>query len=366
MTFTSGGITMRCVTGFVLLLLVSVLGVASPARAATTEASLLAAALITEAAGRIDDTLADVEQSAKALGAAYRDLNRTTPTPTPEERGRFLQSYAVKDGTVAFRDQEGTCGPDPQAQAPCPTLLYYDGENFTDETFRQLGVMSHLAPAMAAAHDAFPFSWVYLTTPNQNFCIYPYLPLAAAVNNYKPTEKDFYTIADFAGKTCGWQSPYLDLAGAGMMVTVSCPVYDAEKLLGVLSRDVTLSQLSNRVMADLVAIPGARAMLMNRRGKAIAASRPDVAKFIDAANAKAGDAVVYFRADRGLAALGVEKGQDSPDDEADLAGEEVVARAETGQGWPMAFTQGKNMVLAARIKTTGWYLVLLLPQKGAR
>ncbi|MHC1712606.1 MAG: histidine kinase [Solidesulfovibrio sp.] len=359
---------MRCVTGFFLAMLLSALAVVSPAPALgkTTEATALSAALIAEAAGRIDDTLADVERSAKALGAVYRDLNRTTPLPTPEERGRFLQSYAVKDGTVAFRDQEGLCGPDPQAKAPCPSLFYYDGENFTDETFRQLSVMSHFAPAMAAAHDAFPFSWVYLTTPGQNFCIYPSLPLAEAVHNYKPTEKDFYTIADFAGKTCGWLSPYFDLAGAGMMVTVSCPVYDAEKLLGVVSRDVTLAQLSARVMTDLAAIPGARAMLMNRRGKAIAASDPKVAAFIDTQNAAAGDAVVYFRADRGLAALGVEKGQDSPDDEANLAGEEVVSRAETKQGWPMHFIQGKNTVLAARLNTTGWFLVLLIPQKGGR
>jgi hypothetical protein len=357
-------------SGFVLGMLLAAFGAGQPALAAqaakTAEAPPLAAALITEMAGRIDDMLGAVEQSARALGATYRDLSRATPPVTPEERGHWLQSYAVKDGTVAFRDPDGSCGPDPQAQAPCPAFFYYDGENFTDETFRQLSVMSRLAPAMAAAHDAFPFSWVYLTTPGQNFCIYPFLRIAEAVANAKPTEKEFYTIADFAGKACGWQSPYLDLAGAGMMVTVSCPVYDGDALLGVLSRDVTMAQLSRRVMADLGAVPGTRAMLMNRRGKAIAASDPKVAAAIVAANTKAGDAVVYFRADRGLTALGLEKGQDSPDDEANNAAEEVLARAETEKGRPIVFTQGKTMVLATRVKTTGWYLVLLLPQKGAR
>ncbi len=359
---------MRRLTAFVLGMLLAVPSVATVAGAAkNADIPPLAAAAINAAAGRLDDTLAAVEQSARGLGDAYGELARTAPPPSPEERGHWLRGYAVKDGTVAFRDPEGPCGAEPRAKAPCQSTFFYDGENFTDETFRQLSAMNRLAPAMAAVHNAPPFSWVYLTTPGQAFCIYPSLPLAEAVNNYKPTEKEFYAAADFANKACGWQSPYLDLAGDGMMVTVSCPVYDGETLLAVASRDVTLGQLSGRVMADLASIPGARALLMNRRGKAIAASDPETAAFISAENAKAGGAVVYFRADRGLAALGVEQGTDSPDDEANAAGEAVIERAGTaGNAWPMAFSQGKWLVLAARVKTTGWYLVLMMPQKGTR
>ncbi len=339
---------------------------AMPAQAGPAGVPPLARALVVEAAGRLDDALAAVAQSTRSLGAAYAALSREAPAATPEERGRFLQSYAVKDGTVAFRDPQSPCGPEPAAKAPCPALLFYDGENFTDETFRQLAVLSRLAPAMAAAHDAFPFSWVYLTTPGQNFAIYPYLPLAEAVANAQPTDKDFYKAANFKDKDCGWQSPYLDLVGAGMMVTVSCPAYDGETLLAVASRDVTLAQLSDRIMADLAGIPGARAVLMNRRGKAIAASDPKLSDFIVSENTKADDAVVYFRADRGLAALGLEKGLTSPDEAVNLAAEEVVSRHETDRDNPMVFTQGKDTVLAARLRTTGWYLVLLIPQKASR
>lgn len=336
------------------------------AAAPPTPVSPMTAALVTEATGRLDDALAAVQRSAQALGATYLELSRTTPPPRPETRARWLQNHTVKEGTVAFRDPAATCGPNPRAQADCPSLLYYDGENFTDETFRQLDLMSRLAPAMAAAHGALPYSWVYLTTPNQNFCIYPYLPLDDALSNYKPTEKLFYTIADFKNKACGWESPYLDLAGAGMMVTVSCPVYDGDTLLGVASRDVTLAQLSKRVMTDLAAIPGARAALMNRRGKAIAASDPRVADFIVRTNTKARDAVVYFRADRGLAALGQEKGVDSPDDTLNAACETVIEQAETSKVRPIVFTQGEDQVLAGRLDTTGWYLVLLVPLKAAK
>ena len=149
-----------------------------------------------------------------------------------------------------------------------------------------------------------------------------------------------------------------------MMVTVSCPVYDGETLLAVSSRDVTIRQLSGRVMADLAAIPGARAFLMNRRGKAIAVSDPKLAAAIDAINAKAEEAVVYFRADRGLAAMGLEKGEDSPDDSLNAIGEAVIERAETEKKWPMAFVSGKDMALAARLRVTGWHLVLVMPQKA--
>ena len=356
---------MRALTVCFLALLVASLTLPAPIQAAGAT-SKLAAALAVAAAGRLDDALSAVEQSAKGLGAAYRDLARDTPTPPPEERSRALLSYAVKDGAVAFRDLQGPCGPEPAAKAPCQSLFFYDGENFTDQTFREMAVLSRLAPAMAAAYDALPYSWAYLTTPGESFAIYPHLPLAEAVSNYKPTEKPFYTIANFAEKTCGWQSPYLDLAGDGMMVTVSCPVYDGETLLGVSSRDVTIGQLSKRVLADLTVLPGTRALLMNRRGKAIAASDPALVAFLDAENAKAGDAVVYFRADRGLAAMGLEKGITSPDETINAVGEAVLERAESEKTWPMAFELGKNLVLAARLRTTGWLLVLVLPQKAVR
>ena len=355
---------MRLATAaFVIILACCLL---SPAKAPAAQAAppKLALALAASAAARLDDALLAVEQSAKSLGAAYKDLYRATPAMVPEDRGRLLQSYAVKDGTVAFRDLQGPCGPDPAAKAPCQSLYFYDGENFTDNLFRELAALTGLAPAMAAAYGALPYSWVYLTTPDQGFAIYPNLPLVEAVNNYKPTDKDFYTAADFAAKACGWQSPYLDLGGDGMMVTVSCPVYDGETLLAVSSRDVTIRQLSGRVMADLAAIPGARAFLMNRRGKAIAVSDPKLAAAIDAVNAKAEEAEVYFRADRGLAAMGLEKGEDSPDDGLNAIGEAVIERAETEKKWPMAFVSGKDMVLAARLRATGWHLVLVMPQKA--
>jgi len=317
-------------------------------------------ALINQAAGRIDDALTATAASTRALTATYRTLAKTAPAVTAKDRAHWLQHRSHQGNTVGFDEQT----PEPAAMAPLPAYYCYNGTHVTDENVRELGIMQRLAPALAAAHDALPFSWVYLTTPAQTFVIYPYLPLAEAVHNERPTDQNFYTAADFKKKACGWESPYFDLAGAGMMVTVSCPAYAGETLLGVVSRDITLHQLSATVLADLAAVvPDARAVLINRRGKAIAASDPKTAAAISEGNAKAKDAVVYFRADRGLTALNLEKGVSSPDEAMNAAVESVLERAAAKHGWPLVLTQGRDTVLAERIKTTGWYLVLLMPTK---
>lgn len=315
-------------------------------------------ALITQAAGRIDDTLRAVAASARGLADTYRSLSQTTPPATAKDRASWLRLRHRQGATVGFCAKK----PEPAAMAPLPAYYSYNGDHLSGVTVRELGIMQRLSPALAAAHAAFPFSWVYLTTPAETFAIYPYLPLAQAVRNQRPTEQNFYTIADFKKKACGWESPYFDLAGAGMMVTVSCPAYDGDTLLGVVSRDITVRQLSATVLADLTAaIPKARAVLINRRGKAIAASDPQTAAAISEKNTTAKDAVVYFRADRGLTALNLEKGVSSPDEAMNTAVETVIERADDKQGWPMVFRQGKDTVLAARVRTTGWYLVLRLP-----
>ena len=60
-----------------------------------------------------------------------------------------------------------------------------------------------------------------------------------------------FKVADFLGRSFGWERPYLDLVGAGMMETVSYPVYASEKLIGVIFRDITLTQLSHRLLITI-------------------------------------------------------------------------------------------------------------------
>ena len=92
---------------------------------------------------------------------------------------------------------------------------------------RQLNLFEQLVPTFRSAYESFPFSWVYLTTADEAMMIYPYLPLGQAVNNGIPTENGYYKAANFDARAVGWTPPYLDLVGAGMMITASYPVYAA-------------------------------------------------------------------------------------------------------------------------------------------
>ena len=82
-----------------------------------------------------------------------------------------------------------------------------------------------------------------------------------AVNNGTPTETPYYRAADFGSRAVGWTTPYLDLVGAGMMITASYPVYDSESLLGVMSHDITLKELASSVLLHLTNVERSSALI---------------------------------------------------------------------------------------------------------
>lgn len=319
-------------------------------------------AMILLAADRIDAVLGYVAQSGKSLGQEYAALKKTVPPATEEEKERWRKAYVHKDETVAFKTWTGETPP--KAQSPHPAFLYYKGTAFTDETFHNLKVFERLTCAFRAEYETFGFSWVYLTAADESFMIYPFLPVEEGVNNHQPTEKLFYTIADFKNRTFGWESPYLDLAGAGMMITVSWPIFDGDRLLGVSSRDVTLSQLSNEVLSRVAVLPGAVACIVNKRGKVIGVSDPKLAAELDAKNAEAGDAVLHYREKAGLAGLSNPKAVNSDSAFMNAACENILAQAEK-EGFSSSVVRTSRdgrTVIAAKTSLTGWYVVLAMPQ----
>ena len=66
----------------------------------------------------------------------------------------------------------------------------------------------------------------------------------------------------------------MDLVGAGMMVTLSYPIYHEEDLLGVVSRDITLTQLSNQALKPISShAKGLVSFIVDGKGLAIATAR---------------------------------------------------------------------------------------------
>lgn len=67
-----------------------------------------------------------------------------------------------------------------------------------------------------------------------------------------------------------WTSPYLDIAGNGIMVTYAAPVYDENAFLGVIASDITLSTLSETIRMSK--LPGGKIILIDGEENVIAAS----------------------------------------------------------------------------------------------
>ena len=216
-----------------------------------------------------------------------------------------------------------------------------------------------LVPVFRAAYHSFDFSWVYLTSVDQGMMIYPYLPPEQAAANQLPTSQVYYLAADFEHRREGWTEPYLDLVGAGMMVTVSFPVY-ADKLLGVVSRDITLRQLSRSVLAELAIAIDRRVLLVDRNGLAIDASAASMEAEIESVNTAAKAAVLYYRDGSGLAALQRPTARSSAFGVANRAVEAVLAAAGQDSDTGVIELQVDDAaVLAIALARTGWFLVLL-------
>lgn len=304
--------------------------------------------------------LEHVSKSIKALAEEYARIYEATPPMDEAEKSFWMKSAFENGKTVSFRPFSN--GPEPVFQAPVPTYLFYNGRHITPHVTRELKAFVAMVPLFKTAYQTFGYSWVYMTTADEAFFIYPYLPLKEAVNNLPPTKQDFYTVANFAGRSFGWQRPYLDLAGAGMMVTVSYPVYSRDTLLGVISRDITLTQLSRRLLKPIAGRTGNLvSIIMDREGLAIAANRAAATEEIDRVNTRAGSAILYYRTSR---VPGNKKAVFSSNNLFNEAGENVLTCVEKDPHagiWHLQVKVGQTMykAAAARISATGWLLITM-------
>ena len=308
-------------------------------------------------------SLAPVAESIKALADEYALIYDATPPMGEAEKVLWMKHASVKGKTIGFRPFGK--GPEPPFQAPVPAYLFYNGRHVTPNVTRALKAFVSMTPLFRATYRTFQYSWVYMTTVDEAFLIYPYLPLDEAVNNLPPTKQAFYRAADFENRSFGWQKPYLDLAGAGMMVTVSYPVYHRDKLLGVISRDITLIAFSTRLLKPA---PGQskdlRTMVIDKDGLAIAVGSRGAMEEINRVNTKAGGAVLHYRTSQGLKSLGNQAAISSANALFDEAGEKALAAVGKDPGaevWYLTVRRGAkaHKAAAARIPATGWLLITI-------
>ncbi len=117
-----------------------------------------------------------------------------------------------------------------------------------------------LAPGVLESHPE--VAAIYFISDLGYTVYYPNINLAANVPpDFDPTQQPFFTIAEPANdpeKLPRWTRPYQDPAGAGLIVTVSVPVYDGNKFEGVMSVDIQLdrvTQIISQIKIGDVGIP---------------------------------------------------------------------------------------------------------------
>lgn len=80
---------------------------------------------------------------------------------------------------------------------------------------------------------------IYIGTTNKKMYLYPQLELP---NDYDPTDRPWYTNA-LNKKEFVWSEPYFDGIIGKAFISLSIPVYNNDKLIGVLSTDVDLDSI---------------------------------------------------------------------------------------------------------------------------
>jgi methyl-accepting chemotaxis protein-like sensor len=310
-------------------------------------------------ADNIELNMKNFASSVKALGDEYLNLYKTTPSMTKDDSDNWLADAKKEKNATIFHPYKVNI---PTVyQAPMASFLYYKKGNPTEAAWRELKIFQALAPSFKVSFNTFNDSWVYMTTVNEAFMIYPYLPLAKAVNNFPPTKQIFYTAADFKNKTFGWTPPYLDLVGAGMMVTVCYPVYDNNQLLGVISRDITLSELSKQVLKPITETNGKLiGIIMDQHGLVIANSAPEAMDEIIKTNKKAGSALLYYREKNNLPAM--PKAKNSKIAIYNQIGSTVLKQVQqepTANAWTFNLTLNHQLVSVSigKIPSTGWLVI---------
>ena len=312
------------------------------------------------AADRLDELCGKAVASLAELAGRYAAALAATPAPDAAQREALLKNARRQGPVIGFKSYPDAEKREPAFQSPGPALYSYAGPDIPEAAWRELAALPKLFDELRRQHDALDLSWVYLATANESFAIYPFLPLSDAVNNDKPSKQVFYTAAAFDSRGVGWTEPYLDLAGAGMMVTAGYPVYDGDTLLGVASRDITLKQIASGLDAAAVK-RGSVAALMDREGLVVAASGK-YAEEIETTGGSKGKATLHYRLPEALRGREETEAVSSMHDFLNAAGEAAVDKARgLAPGEAAAFDldlkQSRYHINVRKTRTNGWLVL---------
>ncbi len=320
-------------------------------------------ALVRLGADRIEAVFHDVAASTRTLGrtlgSEYRTMVIQRAQVANEDSGKWGSRIASVGDTTRFRTWSDGA-PTPGFQDPMPAIYSYDHTIPADAVAFHLREFKQSIPVFRAAYRSFDSSWVYVSTSDEMILIYPYAPVAQAVNNARPSGQVFYMAADFAHREVGWTRPYPDLVGAGMMITASYSVFAGERLLGVVSRDATLKQLSRSVLNGLTSGNDLTAFIVDQHGLVVDASDPVLESELERVNRQSNPVAPFYRSPEGMTRDASPGAVTSQVNWVNEVTERVLALSSDSGAPDVIDTQTNGRkVPAARIKSTGWFIVLV-------
>jgi hypothetical protein len=315
--------------------------------------------LLAASAQQLDDTCAKAAASLGVLAKEYAEAYAATAQPGAALMDNLSRQARRQGPVVGLMTYPEANKREPAFQAALPALYYYAGPELAPAAWRELVALTRVFGTLARLYAELDLSWVYLTTAGECFAIYPYLPLSDAVNNTPPTKQVFYTAAGFAGCGAGWTDPYLDLAGAGMMVTAAYPVFAGDTLLGVASRDITLKQIA--VGLEAAAARDAGAVIVDAGGRVVAASGK-FAEEIETSAGENGRAALHYRLPQALAGRDPGEAVSSKHAFMNAAGEAALDAAKSlapgeGAAFDLFQNQAKYRVNVRKTRTNGWLVL---------
>lgn len=137
-----------------------------------------------------------------------------------------------------------------------------------DAISEELNVSSYLYDIFIPLYAANPhFTQVYVGTESGILRMYPW---SSGIDpSFDPRVRGWYTAAKETGDI-SWSDPYIDVAGHGLMVTCSKPVYNStEELVWVIGADVTIETINQDIINTQIGELG-YAILLDEHGGVIA------------------------------------------------------------------------------------------------
>ncbi|WP_373002117.1 diguanylate cyclase [Sulfurimonas sp.] len=309
-----------------------------------------------------------VSNSVKTLGDSYKKLY--------EQKYEHIKNKPIHEHKYIKNEQitffnDFTDQKDFTFQSDHVSMILSNLNQDKEAIGKELNIFHQLTPALESLHNSFHFSWVYITTANDFMLIYPYVPYVNASDIYKPTQQHFYKAANFAQKSIGWEEPYNDIAGAGVLITASYPIYDKdEKLLGVASHDITVNKVAESILNETTMHKGSISFLISKQGRVISSTNLEQMQEMQKQNKQEYKGNFYYRTIKNAKENGLNDIKVSAHEYLNELGDEIISTIKPVKDvntilWNSSidFFHDK-LLLVSQIPATEWILVSCVPKES--